>query len=299
MVDVLSPHLFCFGLGYSALALARLLMAEGWTVTGTCRSGDARSQIENADIETVIFDGTRPLDNAERLLSAATFVLSSVPPDASGDPVLAVHGQDLERIAGDLQWVGYLSTTGVYGDTGGATVDESSPLKPSSNRSRRRVEAEQAWLHLHRNAGVPVHIFRLAGIYGPGRSAFEQVRLGAATRIDKPGHRFSRIHVADIVGVLYAAMQRLNPGAIYNVCDDEPAAASEVTAFACELLGVEPPSMVPFDIASEEMLPMALSFWKDNRIVDNSRIKCDLGVSLFYPTYREGLRAILDCESEE
>jgi len=299
MSDVLSPHLFCFGLGYSALTLAQLVMAEGWTVSGTCRSSAAQSQIKNANIETVIFDGTRPLDDAEHLLSAATFVLSSVPPDVSGDPVLALHGQDLERIASNLQWVGYLSTTGVYGNAGGAMVDELSPLKPSSNRSRRRVEAEQAWLRLHRDAGVPVHIFRLAGIYGPGRNVIEQVRLGTATRIDKPGHRFSRIHVADIVGVLQAAMQRPKPGAIYNVCDDEPAAASEVTVFACNLLGVEPPPLVPFDIAAEEMLPISLSFWKDDRIVDNGRIKRDLGISLLYPTYREGLCAILDRESEE
>jgi len=285
-------RLFCFGLGYSARFLAAALTGSGWSVAGTSRSPAAAT----GDITLYGFDRGAPIENAEAALAGTTHVLVSVPPDRDGDPVLDTHGDDLRRHARDLQWIGYLSTTGVYGDRDGAWVDESDPPRPQAERSKRRLAAEHAWLDLQSRHGLPVHIFRLAGIYGPGRSQLDGVRQGKAKRIVKPGHRFGRIHVADIAGVLLASMARPHAGAIYNVCDDEPAPPAEVTAFACGLLGVEPPPEVPFEAA--DLSPMALSFWADNRLVRNELIKRDLGYRLQYPTYREGLRAVLAAETD-
>ncbi|MFQ5618609.1 MAG: SDR family oxidoreductase [Rhodospirillales bacterium] len=289
------PRLFCFGLGYTARVLAAALMGDGWTVAGTCRDDAARAALAADGIDAFLFDRDRPLDDAGAALGGATHLLSSVPPDEEGDPVLARHAGAIAATEG-LAWAGYLSTTGVYGDTGGAPVDETAAVNPTSERGRRRAQAEDGWLELWRAAGVPAHVFRLSGIYGPGRSALDAVRAGRARRIDKPGHRFARIHVDDIAAVLRASMARPDPGAVYNVCDDEPAPAADVVAFACELLGVEAPPLVPFDQAAREMSPMALSFWRDNRRVDNSRIKGELGVRLKFPDYRAGLRAVLAAE---
>ncbi|MBV8651953.1 MAG: SDR family oxidoreductase, partial [Alphaproteobacteria bacterium] len=219
-----------------------------------------------------------------------THTLVSVPPDAAGDPVLDRHAADIAALP-CLAWLGYLSTTGVYGDRGGGWVDEGSALRPSGERGRRRVAAETGWLELWRRHRLPVHLFRLAGIYGKGRSALDTVRRGEAKRIDKPGQVFSRIHVDDIATVLEASMARPDPGAAYNVCDDDPAPPQEVVAFACELLGVTPPPLIPF--AGAEMSAMARSFYDDNKRVDNSRIKRELGVVLQFPDYRAGLRALL------
>jgi len=296
-------RLFCFGLGYSALRLAEALSGDGWAVAGTCRSPETQAALRNQGFEVFLFDTDHPLDDPAAALRGTTHMLSSVPPGrdggdgvgGGGDPVLARHRGDILEAGeiGGLRWVGYLSTTGVYGDTGGAMVDETAPLNPTSERSRRRMEAEAGWRALYEEHQLPVHVFRLPGIYGPGRSALDQVRAGKARRVLKPGHRFSRIHVDDIGRVLKASMERPNPGAVYNLADDEPASPSDVTAFACELLGIEPPPVIPFEEAVKEMSPMALSFWRDNRRIDNSRIKNALGVSLAYPDYREGLRAIL------
>jgi hypothetical protein len=283
-------RLFCFGLGYSAGALARLLLRRGWTVAGTARS--AGPGVPDAAIHP--FDRGRPLADPAASLAGATHLLSSVPPDERGDPVLDRHGEDIARLPG-LAWIGYLSTTGIYGDRGGALVDETAEPRPSGERQRRRVAAEAAWLDLGRRSGVPVHIFRLAGIYGPGRSAFDAVRAGRAHRIDRPGLVFSRVHVEDIAAVLCASMARPRPGAVYNVCDDDPAAPADVVAYAAALLGVEPPPLQPLDEAG--LSPMARSFYADSRRVDNSRIKRELGVRLAYPSYREGLAAILAAET--
>ena len=190
-----------------------------------------------------------------------------------------------------LEWIGYLSTTGVYGDTGGAWVDETATPAPTGARGRRRLAAENAWLAFGERHGLAVHVFRLAGIYGPGRNALATVRRGAAKRIDKPGHVFSRIHVADIAQVLAASIAKPNPGAIYNVCDDEPAPAADVVAHACALLGVAPPPLTPLDEA--DLSPMARSFYADNRRVSNARIKNELGVALRFPDYRAGLASLL------
>ena len=277
------PSLFCFGLGYSARALCRRL--RGWRLAGTSRAAGTVDGIAAA-----AFDGQAPMPGAADRLRGVTHVLLSAPPDADGDPVLRHHLGDLRALP-DLAWVGYLSTTGVYGDRGGDWVDEDSPLTPSTDRGRRRLAAEQAWLA----SGLPVHLFRLAGIYGPGRNQFVSLRAGKAQRIDKPGQVFSRIHVDDIAAVLAASIDRPAPGRAYNVCDDEPAPPADVVAYAAALLGVPPPPLIPFDQA--ELSPMARSFYAESKRVSNARIKQELGVTLAYPTYREGLAALLKVES--
>lgn len=291
------PRLFCFGLGYCAGVLAGALKEEGWTVAGTCQDAARRDELAAQGIEAHLLDRGRPMDAAPSALAGATHLLISVPPDGAGDPVLDHHAGDIARIGG-LRWAGYLSSTGVYGDTGGALVDETARPAPTSERNRRRLAAEDGWLALWRR-GVPVHVFRLSGIYGPGRSALDRARAGRDRRIDKPGHRFGRIHVEDIAGVLRASMRRPRPGAVYNVCDDQPAAAAEVIAHACRLLGRPPPPAVPYDEAEPAMSDIERSFWRDNRLIDNTRIKRELGVRLKYPNYRSGLRAIFeaDCRS--
>ena len=243
-----------------------------------------------AGFEVHLFDRDRPLADLTGTLAGATWMLSTVPPDGPGDPVIDCHGAALAA-ADPFNWVGYLSTTGVYGDRGGGRVDEASALRPSTARGRRRVAAEAAWLGLEREHGFPVHVFRLAGIYGPGRSQLDQVRAGTARRVVKPGQVFSRIHVDDLAAVLEASMAGPNPGAVYNVCDDLAAPPQDVVAYACQLLGVAPPPTVPFEDAG--LGEMARSFYAENKRVDNRRIKRELGVTLEFPSYREGLAELL------
>lgn len=288
--------LFCFGAGFTAVELNRDLDREQWRAIGTTREAAGLSRLNGLGVEAHLFDRSHPLDSAAALLARADFLLVSIPPDAEGDSVLDLHTPDIAAAGARLRWIGYLSTTGVYGNTDGAWVDEDSPLRPTGERSRRRVEAERRWLAFGEEHGLPVHVFRLAGIYGPGRSSLDALRAGRAKRIDKPGQVFSRIHVADIAQVLRASMARPTPGAVYNVCDDEPAPASEVVAFAARLLGMEPPPTVP--LAEADLSPMARSFYADNRRVRNDRIKKELGVELRYPTFREGLRACLAAEAQ-
>jgi nucleoside-diphosphate-sugar epimerase len=286
-------RLFCFGLGYSAGFLARALAAEGWSIAGTTREAETAAALAAGGYDMEVFSRARPLGDAPAALAGATHLLLSVPPDETGDPVLELCGAAIAAQP-TLRWVGYLSTTGVYGDQGGGWVDEATPPAPAGERGRRRLAAEQGWLALQRQSGLAVHIFRLAGIYGPGRSALDTVRQGRVLRIDKPGHVFSRIHVADLVAVLRAAMARPDAGALYTVCDDEPAAQADVIAYACTLLGRAPPPAVALDAAP--LSPMARSFYDDNKRVSNRRIKAELGVSLRFPSYREGLAAILAAE---
>jgi len=281
--------LFCFGLGYSAGFLARALRADGWRIIGTSRDAESATRLRTEGFEAHRFERGHPLEEARALLGSATHVLSSVPPDEAGDPVLDMHGADLAAVA--PKWIGYLSTTGVYGDRDGGWVDESSALAPTGERGRRRLEAERLWLELHRRHRLPVQVFRLAGIYGPGRSALDAVRAGRAQRVEKPGQVFSRIHVADIVRALRASMAASDPGAVYNLCDDDPAPPAEVIAYASELLGVPPPPLVPF--AEAKLSEMARSFYADNKRVSNRRMKEKLGVTPLYPSYRDGLRALI------
>lgn len=278
--------IFCFGLGYSAAVLAKRLRAGGWEVRGTTRSADKAAGLEAAGYRPFLFGRGRPLDDPAAALAGVTHVLTSIAPDAQGDPVLDLHADDLRAVP-TLAWIGYLGTTGVYGDRGGAWVDEDTQVEPTLARSDRRARAEAAWL----GGGLPAHVFRLAGIYGPGRSALDNLLEGNARRIVKPGQVFSRIHVEDIATVLEASMARPRPGRVYNVCDDEPAPPQDVVAFAADLLGLEPPPEQAY--ATAELSPMARTFYKDNRRVRNERIKRELGVKLAYPTYREGLAALL------
>ena len=270
--------LLCFGFGYTARAFA-MRLSDDWQVTGTSRDGNGRC---------LRFDREHPLDTGA--FAGVSRVLVSIPPEAGDDPVLDAHRHDIARVPG-LQWLGYLSTTGVYGTRDGGWVDEDSELRPTGARGAARVKAEVAWLRLCREHRVPVHIFRLAGIYGPGRSAFDALRAGTAKRIDTGAQVFSRIHVDDIVAVLLASMAKPRPGAVYNVCDDEPAAQEAVIAHAAGLIGMAPPPLVP--LAAAALSPMARSFYADNKRVSNALIKRELGVALAYPSYREGLAATL------
>lgn len=283
-------RLFCFGLGYSALALAARLQGEGWSVAGTCRSESKRDELAARGIAAHLFDRARPLADPAAALSGVTHLLISVPPDEAGDPVLDAHRRDLARLSG-IAWVGYLSTTGVYGDHAGGWVDETTPIGPSGARGRRRAEVEEAWLDLQRRHALPVHLFRLAAIYGPGRNPLAALREGRARRIVKPGQVFSRIHVEDIASVLAASIARPRPGAIYNLADDEAADPATVVEHAARLLGIAPPPAEPFETAA--LSPMARSFYDDCKRVRNARIKEELGVVLRYPTYREGLAALV------
>ena len=282
--------LFVFGLGYSARALAADLMAQGWTVRGTTRSAEKQAELARQGIETAIFDGETPLADPA-VLDDVTHLLASVPPGPDGDPVLRHHGDYLADRAENMTWAGYLSSTGVYGDRGGDWVDETATRTPATERGQRRVAAEDGWCALWRAAKLPVHLFRLAGIYGPGRNALETVRTGRARRIVKPGQVFSRTHVTDIAAVLAASIARPNPGAAYNVCDDDPAPPQDVILHACELLGVDPPPEIPFEEA--ELSDMARSFYAESKKVSNTRIKAELGVRLAYPDYCAGLAALL------
>lgn len=273
--------LLSLGHGYSADALARRLIPQGWQVIGTTRDAGKAAALRAAGVEPLIW----PVGSLAPALARASHVLVSMAPGPEGDPVLARHREELRQARPD--WVGYLSTTGVYGDHQGDWVDETTPLTPATARGLARMRAEAEWQAL----GLPLHIFRLAGIYGPGRGPFEKVRNGTARRIIKPGQVFSRIHVADIAQVLEASITRPNPGAVYNVCDDDPAPPEEVLTHAASLLGLPPPPEESWDTA--ELTPMARSFYAESKRVRNARIKDELGVRLIHPDYRSGLAALL------
>ncbi|MCR9256621.1 MAG: SDR family oxidoreductase [Alphaproteobacteria bacterium] len=288
----MANHLFIFGVGYVAEALAVEAIARGWTVSGTARSEAKLAQLKALGIHPHLFDRDHPLVDPGVALKDVTHILSSVPPDADGDAVLDHHGDDLGRIAVQLRWVGWLGTTGVYGDRRGLWVDEESECRPGAQKGRVRLALERAWHDLHRTTGAPVHRFRLSGIYGPGRSPIDRVRAGQARIVDKPNQVFGRIHRDDIVRTLFASMAKPNPSAIYNVTDDLACPTGDPIRYACALLGVEPPAPTPFEQAG--MTPMGRSFFSESKRVNNARIKRELGVTLAYPTYREGLKALFD-----
>lgn len=284
----MTKTLLSLGHGFSARFLAADLLAEGgWRIIGTTRHAQKLDALRATGIEAILWDHA----TVAKALAQSTHVLMSAAPDDGGDPALALIGAELAQQAHRLEWVGYLSTTGVYGNADGDWVDESAPLNGHSKRARARIEAEAAWRAI---PGLPVHSFRLAGIYGPGRGPFEKVRNGTARRIIKPDQVFSRIHGEDIAQVLRASMAQPNPGAAYNVCDDDPAPPQDVLSYAAELLGLPPPPEVAFDEA--EMSTMARSFYADNKRVSNARIREELGVQLKYPDYRSGLQAVLRAE---
>lgn len=285
----MAQTLLSIGHGYSSAALARRLLPKGWRVIGTTRSGERAGQLRAHGVDARVWPGA----DLRPEIAEATHLLSSVAP-GNGDPVIEGLGAEIAAAAPHLAWVGYLSTTGVYGDRQGGWVDEESPLAPTTARGVARVRAEEAWQALARASGLALHIFRLAGIYGPGRGPFEKIRAGTARRIIKPGQVFSRIHVDDIAQVLEASMARPDPGAVYNVCDDAPAPPEDVLGHAAELLNLPPPPEVPYDEAG--LTEMARSFYAESKRVRNDRMKQALGVRLLYPDFRAGLAAVLAAE---
>lgn len=269
------------GHGYTARTLSRRLSPQGWQIVGTTRDPDQVNDVQSSGAQPVVWPGD------DIAFDGVTHLLISTAPGAEGDPVLHALSQEIADRAGQFDWVGYLSTTAVYGDHDGGWVDETTPTAPASKRGHLRVEAERQWAAI---PNLPLHIFRLAGIYGPGRGPFSKLKRGGLRRIIKPGQVFSRIHVDDIANVLAASMARPNPGAIYNVCDDEPVPPQDVIAYAAELQGLPLPPAVPFEDA--DMTPMARSFYSENKRVRNDRIKRELGITLRYPDYRAGLEAL-------
>jgi hypothetical protein len=288
--------LFCFGFGYTCEFLANALVESGpWLIAGTTRDLHKKNQMRERGYASYIFDYEKPLGDPRHFFNGVTHVLISTPPGDGGDPAFLAHANDLLKIP-TLEWVGYLSSTAVYGNRNGAWVDENTEVQPANKRGSRRAAAETQWLEMHRKHGLPAHIFRIAGIYGPARSALDSVRTGIARRIDKPGHAFSRIHIDDIVQVLKASIAKPNPGRIYNLCDDLATPSHEVIAYACEMLGIEPPPLLPYE--ETDMAPIARSFYSDNKRVSNQRIKEELGIVLKYPDYRSGLQACLAAEKD-
>lgn len=282
----MTKTLLSFGHGYSARALTPLLDGD-WRIIGTTRSEEKAATFMAEGVEPRIWPGA----DMKPALNAATHLLISAGPNENGDPVLAELAKDIIARRDQFEWVGYLSTTGVYGDHDGGWVDETTPLSPSTKRGQLRVDAETAWQALD----LPLHIFRLAGIYGPGRGPFAKVRNGTARRIIKQGQVFSRIHVDDIAQVLAASIKHPNPGAIYNLCDDDPAPPEDVIEHAAKLLNLPTPPAQDFETAN--MTPMARSFYAESKKVRNNRIKTELGVTLLYPDYKTGLAALLAAET--
>jgi nucleoside-diphosphate-sugar epimerase len=282
----MSGHLFSYGHGYSAMALTELLRPLNWQITGTTRSADkALKQIKSGINCRIV-----PEQDITHDLQTATHFLTSAAPTEQGDPFLQTHRHNLEKIADQLEWVGYLSTTGVYGDHGGGWVDEDTALTPATKRGKARVKAEAQWIDTAQELGLNLKIFRLAGIYGPGRGPFAKVRAGTARRIIKENQVFSRIHVEDIAQILLASINRPKSSQIFNVCDDFAAPPEDVIGYAADLLGLPLPPAVSFEEA--EMTPMARSFYAESKKVKNDRIKNELGISLIYPDYQTGLTAL-------
>jgi nucleoside-diphosphate-sugar epimerase len=280
-------HFFAFGLGYSAVAVARALKGKATWIGGTVRTVEKAVALAGDGLNALMFNGKAQGIGVAEAVRHATHLLISIAP-GEDDPVLAVHRASI-LAAEHLRWIGYLSTVGVYGNYGGSWVSEATTPHPARGRSAERLATEKAWRALAAERKVPLAIFRLAGIYGPGRNAFVNLAEGTAKRIVKPGQVFNRIHVDDIAQAVAAAVAR-NAEGIFNVADDEPCPPQDVVAYAAGLMGVPPPPEVPFDTA--ELSPMARSFYAESKRVANHKIKQALGVTLRYPTYREGLSAL-------
>ncbi|GAA3857847.1 SDR family oxidoreductase [Celeribacter arenosi] len=284
------PHLLSLGHGYSAQALSRHLIPAGWKVTGTTRRDDKAARLMDEGVSPILL----PRDALGNFDPPVTHLLISAGPDEYGDPMLRDFNEEIAGLAPNLVWMGYLSTTGVYGDHGGGWVDETTPLTPATQRGLARVSAENEWQTFASKHDLPLAIFRLAGIYGPGRGPFAKVRNGTARRIIKAGQVFSRIHVEDIANTLLASINRPQSTGLFNVCDDDPAPPQDVISYAAMLLNLPEPAAVDFETA--DMTPMARSFYAESKKVSNARIKTELGVQLRYPDFKTGLRALLDQE---
>ncbi|MCK4945244.1 MAG: SDR family oxidoreductase [Alphaproteobacteria bacterium] len=287
--------MFCFGFGYIANFLAPKLFACDWNVSGTTTDPDKKPILKDNDINTWLFDRRHNIIDPFNTLNDVTHVLLSVPTDTEGDPVFDAHGIDLASLK-NLEWVGYLSTTAIYGNHDGNWVDETTPPMPTTPHGLMRLKAEQQWQSLCINEGLPLHIFRISGIYGPGRNVIDALRSGTARCIEKPGHFFNRIYVEDIVQVLIASINAPNPGSIYNLTDDMPSTCHEMIQFACNLIGINSPPLLPFDQA--ELAPVVRGFYRDNKRVCNDKIKDEFDINLLYPDYRRGLLSCLKEEKE-
>jgi nucleoside-diphosphate-sugar epimerase len=281
-------RLFLFGYGFSGRALAQRLARKGWQVAATHRDTEGSARIA-ADGFTPVDLGDRPV--LARALAETQALLVTAPPGPDGCPGLNALVGPMAEAGAFPDWTGYLSTTGVYGDRHGGWVTEESRLAAQSIEGARRVGAERDWLQVGRGMGLTVAVFRLPGIYGPGRSAFERLRAGRAQRIVAPGQVFSRIHVDDLAAGLEASIARPRAGGVYNLCDDEPAPNSDVIAYAAQLLGLPPPPEIA--LAEAALSPATLRFYAESKRVSNARAKAELGWRPTYPTYREGLSAIL------
>jgi nucleoside-diphosphate-sugar epimerase len=282
-------NLLIFGLGYSTSHFAARYGGRFAHIAGTFRSATPGERLpELPRVQRLEYDGLKPTPAIEAAIAQATHILTSIAPDDEGDPVLRHFGEALAQ-APNLAWIGYLSTVGVYGDAAGAWIDETAPLRPTLERNAMRVTVEQQWLDLARGRGAAAQIFRLAGIYGPGRNAVVNLRRGTARRIVKPGQVFNRIHVEDIAGTVMAGIEHPKAGPFFNVTDNEPAPPQDVVTFAAGLVGIVPPPEIAYDAA--QMSPMARSFYGENKRVSNRLIREDLGYRLAFPTYREGIRA--------
>lgn len=282
-------RLLVFGMGFSARHFAKRRLAQGDSVTGTVRTSDKAASLARLGFTMRVFSNGADSNAIETDIASSDAVLVSVPPNTDGDPVLQSYAAQLAT-APNLRWIGYLSTIGVYGDHGGAWVDETTPVNATSIRSLHRAAAERAWLSFGGSSGKSVHIFRLAGIYGPGRNQLMQLSEGTAKRVIKPGQVFNRVHVEDISRTLDASLSRPRPGGIYNVTDDEPAPPQDVVAYAARLCGLDPPPEIKLEDA--QLTPMGRSFYDENKRVRNRLLRDELGVTLAYPTFREGLTSL-------
>jgi len=291
--ETTNKNLLIFGMGFSASHFARRMIAKEWSVSGTSRSDEGREKIADLGATPCHFDGDDEAlsDDLKSAIANATHILISAGPNEAGDPVLNRCRSALEG-APNVSWIGYLSTVGVYGNHDGAWVDETTECRPVSKRSVLRVAAENAWVKYGEKTGTKVQVFRLGGIYGPGSNPLEKLKAGKSRRIDKQGQVFSRIHVEDIARGLDAAIKKPSEYSVFNVVDNEPAPPQDVIKYGAELLGMDVPPLVPFEDA--DMTPMARSFYGENKRVSNTRLRIDLGVTLAYSTYREGLEALVE-----
>ena len=286
--------LFCFGYGYTASYLAERLKLYDWEIAGTTTDEEKLAFMKQEGVEAHLFDHSQPLWDVASVLKDVTHILLSIPPSTEGDPVFHTHGFELAALP-NIEWVGYLSTTGVYGNQDGRYVDETHLPSPTSRRGQSRLTAEEQWREISSDH-FPVHFFRLSGIYGPGRSALDAVRAGDSRRIEKPGHVFNRIHIEDILQVLISSINAPKAGEVYNLADDYPAPSHEVIAYACTLLGYDVPPIIPY--SEVDLAPIVRSFYADNKRIKNEKIKKELGISLIYPTFQKGLEACLADDEE-
>ncbi|MGI9355772.1 MAG: SDR family oxidoreductase [Rhizobiaceae bacterium] len=297
-------RILIFGAGFSGRHIGNACATAGATVAGTTRSKENFSYLESADVQPLLFDYETVTPHLRHVLAETTHLVISIAPprqeystmpDQTVDPVLlALGNSSLAEIAPGLRWIGYLSTVGVYGDHDGAWINEEAPVNPTSERSRQRVRAEDEWQAVSDRAGIPLAIFRLSGIYGPGRNALATARMGKARRLIKKGQVFNRIHVSDIAAAVKTAA-RNETGGTFNITDDEPAPPQDVVKFAHDLMGRRPPPEIDFETA--DLSPMARSFYGENKRVSNEKSKSVLGLEYDWPNYRTALRRMWEEDS--